>query len=252
IESARGVIARNKHNEPEQIVVLNTTAEIATRELAKSMELWLLPKRKIEMTGSGSDREETGEDSSEEEQLTDQGAKAKWQSETDVSDEVLAASKRIEFTTVPSDKEHDTQHAFRVRIESDGELYLRVNKGARAFGDYPLVAAFDAVIPVPEYPREIQIEGGGGLLALSGERRLSFRSRGLPAIEYEVARVATNQINHLVSQTEGKFQHPQFQDPGIFDQENISRIALEHQSIALENKWKANYSAFDFSKYLRK
>src|SRR5207237_7511947 len=32
----------------------------------------------------------------------------------------------------------------------------------------------------------------------------------------------------------------------------ISRIALEQQPIAVEDKWKANYSAFDFSEHLRK
>jgi len=165
---------------------------------------------------------------------------------------VLARAKRVDFTAIPTEKEHDIQHALRLQIEEDGELYRRVRKRVRALGDYPLVDDYNAVIPVPELPGEIQIEGGGGLLALSGERKLSVRSRGLPAIEYEIARVATNQINHLVSQTEGKFQHPRFEDPGIFDQENISRIALEHQSIALENKWKANYSAFDFSEHLRK
>src|SRR5205814_9056703 len=59
-------------------------------------------------------------------------------------------------------------------------------------------------------------------------------------------------INHLVSQTEGKFQHPHFTVPYLFNQENISRIGLERQGIALENSWKANYSAFDFSDHLRK
>jgi len=93
--------------------------------------------------------------------------------------------------------------------------------------------------------------GRGGLLALNGERKLSIRSRGLGAIEYEIARVATTQINHLVSQTEGKFEHPHFSVPSLFNQENISRIGVERQGIALENKWKANYSAFDFSKHLR-
>ena len=92
----------------------------------------------------------------------------------------------------------------------------------------------------------------GGLLALSGERKLSVRSRGLVAVEYEIARVATSQINHLVSQTEGQFQNPEFQAPYFFNQENISRIALQQQSIAMENPWKANYSAFDFAEYLRK
>ena len=127
-----------------------------------------------------------------------------------------------------------------------------MNKGVQAFGGFPLSEDYNAVVAVPALPREVQIEGQGGLLALSGERKLSIRSRGLGAIEYEIARVATTQINHLVSQTEGKFEHPHFRDSDLFDQENISRIALEQQGIALENKWKANYSAFDFSEHLRK
>ncbi len=252
VESANSLIVRNKKSDPEQIIILNTTAEIATRELAKSIELWLLPKRNVENSDARPEESESDEDSSEDERGTDDGVKSKWQSATDVTDEVLGRAKRVDFTAIPTEKEHDTQHALRFQVEDEGELYLRVRKGLRALGDYPLVDDYNAVVPVPELPREIQIEGGGGLLALSGERKLSIRSRGLPAIEYEIARVATTQINHLVSQTEGKFQCPRFEDPGIFDQENISRIALQHQSIALENKWKANYSAFDFSEHLRK
>ena len=252
VESAKSMIVRNKKADPEQIIVLSTTAEIATRELAKSMELWLLPKRNVENSNGQPKESETDDDWSEDERVTDDGVKSKWQSATDVTDAMLARAKRVDFTAIPTEKEHDKQHAFRIRVEEDGEFYLRIRKGVRALGDYPLVDGYKAVIPVPELPREIQIEGGGGLLALSGERKLSVRSRGVPAIEYEIARVATNQINHLVSQTEGKFQHPRFEDPAIFDQENISRIALEHQSIALESKWKANYSAFDFSEHLRK
>ena len=154
--------------------------------------------------------------------------------------------------SIASDKPLDRQHAFRLRVETEGELYVRVHKGVRAFGDYPLTDDYNAVVPVPRFPREICIEGHGGLLALSGERKLSIRSRGLNAIEYEIGRVATTQINHLVSQTEGKFQHPDFQDPYLFNEENISRIATERQGIALENKWKANYSAFDFTEQLSK
>jgi len=130
---------------------------------------------------------------------------------------------------------------FRVRVESDGELYVRVIKGVQAFGGFLLGEDYNAVVNVPALQREVQIEGQGGLLALNGERKLSIRSRGLSAIEYEIARVATTQINHLVSQTEGQFQHRTFSSPSFFNEENISRIALEHQGIALENKWKANY-----------
>jgi uncharacterized protein YfaS (alpha-2-macroglobulin family) len=112
-----------------------------------------------------------------------------------------------------------------------------------------LPETYDAIVAVPTLPREIQIQGKGGILALNGERKLSIKSRAVAEIEYEIARVAANQINHLVTQTNGSFENPEFF--GEFDEENISRIALEHQPINLENKFRANYSAFDFSSHLQ-
>ncbi len=267
INSIEGNIARNKNGEPEQVVILSTTADIGTRELAKAVKVWLLPKRKpetkeesetaeaesAEQTDSSAEsKESSASDESEDTTEESKDENSKWQSATDVPDDVLEQAKPVEFTPIPSEKAQDRQHAFRVRVETDGELYIRVAKGVRAFGDYPLAEDYNAVVAVPELPREVQIQSQGGLLALSGERKLSIRSRGLSAIEYEIARVATTQINHLVSQTGGKFEDPEFHEPSLFNKENISRIAVQHQPIALENKWKANYSAFDFSEQLRK
>src|SRR5204862_1497196 len=53
-------------------------------------------------------------------------------------------------------------------------------------------------------------------------------------------------------QADGKFEHPHLRDSELFTEQNISRIALEQQGIALENDWKANYSAFAFSEHLPK
>ena len=272
IDSSEGIIARNKNGEPEQILVVETTTDISTKELTSALEVRLLPKK----TAPAADEESSGDETADEnangdnEQAATQNSAEedgtdgheqddsskkedeKWQSPADVPDEILAQAKKIEFTALPSEKPQDHQHSFRIRVETAGELYVRVKKGIRAPGNYPLVEDYNSVLGVPALPREVKIEGDGGLLALSGERKLSVRSRGLGAIEYEVARVATAQINHLVSQTEGRFQSPEFQAPYAFNQENISRIVLEHQPIAMENAWKANYSAFDFTQYLAK
>jgi uncharacterized protein YfaS (alpha-2-macroglobulin family) len=276
IDSIEPKIVRNSTGEPEQVLILMTTADISTRDLAKAVEIRLLPKR--EVTDSETATDDSGEDAdtdTQTEQVDDNarpdGAEAEeqadaseeagetelkerelWKSATDVPDEVVDAARRISFNAAESAKPQDRQHVFRVRVGSDGELYVRIHKGVKAFGDYPLGDDYNAVVRVPALPREVQIEGNGGVLALNGERKLSIRSRGIGAIDFEVARVATTQINHLVSQTEGNFQHPHFADPYLFNQENISRIATERQSIALENKWTPNYSAFDFSGYLRK
>ncbi|MEY2537397.1 MAG: alpha-2-macroglobulin [Verrucomicrobiota bacterium] len=269
IDSINTTVVRNKNGEPEQLLVLNTSADISTIELAKALEIRLLPRRKIpegEQTESAAEIEHDAEatsdsateDESEAADSSDAPAESelkeeeRWKSESDVPEEVVSHSRLVAFSPLPSQKPQDRQHVFRIRLDNEGELYVLVHKGVRALGDYPLTDDYDAVVEVPQLPREVQIEGNGGLLALNGERKLSIRSRGLRAVEYEIARVATAQINHLVSQTEGKFQHPHFQVHDLFNEENISRIALERQSIALENKWKANYSAFDFSEHLRK
>jgi len=274
IDSIAATIARNKNGEPEQVLILSTTADISSSELAKAIQIRLLPKRNAETTDetegeaagetdSQSPDSETAEQSNQSSQTTasedeeteeteESDQASKWQSPAEVPDDVLDQAKRIEFTVVPSEKAQDRQHAFKIRLETEGELYVRVPKGVRAPGDYRLAEDYNAVVAVPQLPREVQIEGQGGLLALSGERKLSIRSRALAAIEFEIARVATTQINHLVSQSQGKFEDPEFRDSHLFNQENISRIGIEHQPIALENKWKANYSAFDFSEHLRK
>src|SRR5438876_4910323 len=264
-DSIQTTIARNKNGEPEQLIVLTTTAEIGTRELAKALEIRLLPKRKIPEPDKAAEETEDAEqtrdesagsdnenDSSEAPATSELKESERWKSETDVPDDILDNARPITHVPLPSEKAQDRQHAFRVRVETDGELYVRVKKGVRAAGDYPLSENYNAVVNVPSLPREVQIEGQGGVLALNGEKKLSIRSRALSAIEFEISRVATTQINHLVSQTDGEFEHPLFQMPDYFNKENISPIATDRQNIAMENKWKANYSAFDFSQHLRK
>jgi alpha-2-macroglobulin len=266
IDSIKPTIARNKTGEPEQVLVIATTADISTSELAKAMEVRLLPKRPVPDAGKSVEGDQSGEettDNDDGERVADDEDPANdapgetqlkenelWQSANAVPDDIIEHAQPVSYTALPSEKPQDRAHAVRIRVENDGELFVRIRKGVRAFGDYPLTDDYTAVVRVPALPREVQIEGRGGLLALNGEKKLSIRSRGLSAIEYEVARVATTQINHLVSQTEGKFQHPQFSNPEFFNQENISRIAMERQGIASENKWTANYSAFDFSAHL--
>jgi alpha-2-macroglobulin len=265
IDSIQTTIARNKNGTPEQLLVLVTTADINTRDLAKALEIRLLPKRKVSEAEkkaeveSSEDAEQTDNDSessNDESSEESAGSQLKetelWKSADDVPDDVLESAKPVAFVALPSEKAQDRQHAFRVRVETDGELYVRVKKGVRALGDYPLSEDYDAVVEVPSLPREVRIEGQGGVLALNGEKKLSIRSRALSGIQFEISRVATSQINHLVSQTEGKFESPLFEMADYFNKENISRIATEQQPIAMENKWKANYSAFDFSEHLRK
>jgi len=274
IKSIDSSIVRNKEGEPDQILNIETSSDISTPELAKALHIYLLPKREPEKTEAAEEEESSSEESSaessdesseketaksdeesgsdgDEETTEEKPVEAKWANADEITEEILAQATVVKFTAIPTEKEFARDHHFKFRLEGDGQLYVRVDKGLKARSGYELVENHANLVVPAELPQEVEIQGDGGLLALGGERKLSIRSRGVTVIKFEIDRVLSTQINHLVSQTEGEFQAPEFKNAS-FDQDNISRIAREDQSIALQNKWKANYSAFDFSKYLQK
>ena len=184
IDSIQTTIAKNKNGEPEQLIVLTTTADIGTRDLAKALEVKLLPKRKpseeekeaeVDSSDETDQATPTPSPSSSDSESNDEevGSQLKeaelWQSADAVPDEILDEAKSVAISALPTEKAQDRQHAFRVRVETDGELYVRVKKGVRALGDYPLSEDYNAVVEVPSLPREVQIQGEGGVLALNGE-----------------------------------------------------------------------------------
>ncbi|MBA3962859.1 MAG: alpha-2-macroglobulin [Chthoniobacterales bacterium] len=261
IESASGSVVRTSDGDPEQVLIIDTTAAAKSEEIRKALHVYLLPKRAAAETEEAADSpnesaennndsaENDGDTEEEKSESTPTPTPSSWQSAREVDDDVLKNSRPVEITVIPSEHEQSQVHAFKFSVPEEGSLYVRIDKGVKAVGDFPLQNDYDAIVAVPDLPREIAIEGKGGILALSGERKLSIKSRGLGQIEYEIARVASNQINHLVTQTNGGFENPEF--VGEFDEENISRIAVEHQPINLTNKFQANFSAFDFSSHLQ-
>ena len=226
IESVTGDIARKDDGEPEQVLLVQSTAEVKPETVASSLELLLLPPRDPR-----------------------DPHKKPWSSPREITPEILAKSTKVPLKLIPAGRPTARQISFKFKLEQSGQLYVLVKNGIEALGGYPLEKDYDNVLPVPEPPKELGFQGEGGLLALGGERKLSVKSRGIPGIHYEIARVRSDQINHLVSQTEGRFQHPEFLN-GSFDEENISVFAEEKQPIAMGSRFPANYSTLDFASHL--
>ena len=269
IESIEATSLETRTGEPEQVLILNTTADISSSELAKAIQIRLLPKREAEKTeesdSEGSDsesaaqtdendesRQSTESEEDESEETTESDNASKWQSPTDVPDDVLEQAKRIEFTVVPSEKAQDRQHAFKIRVESEGELYVRVPKGVRAFGDYPLAEDYNAVVQCRSFrakckskakavcSRSMATGNCRSVHALCG--RSNSKSRALPRRKsiISLARPKENSRTrssvHRCTLTRKTFR-------GSRSSSSRSRS---------KTNGKSNYSAFDFAEHLRK
>ncbi len=231
IDQATANIIRNGRDQPEQILNIETTVGVTEAILNKNLHAYLLPQ----------DYPATATEESK--------PNYAWQNPGEVSADILALATPLSLTSIPADRDYASLHNYQFNVENPGYIYLKIDKGTRAFGDFELANDYMAVIKVPEYPKEIGFLHKGALLSLSGEKKLSVTVRGLPAVKFSIARVLPHDINQLVTQTEGSFNNPQFLFYH-FNKENISEIFSETREFDANNLAKLQYSALDLGKYL--
>jgi len=231
VSNDTATIVRNEQDKPEQVLTLETTLGVKEAELTKSLHVYLLPQDYPATASS------------------DKKIKYEWQNPGEVTADILKQSIPLNLQIIPSDRDFSTLHSYKFTAATPRFIYLKIDKGTRSFGDFVLADDFVAVISVPEYPKEISFLHKGSLLALNGEKKVSVTVRGLPAVKFQIARVLPDDLNHLVTQTEGKFSHPRFLNDS-FNQQNISEIFSEIQQFNTTDLAKEQYTALNLGKYL--
>jgi uncharacterized protein YfaS (alpha-2-macroglobulin family) len=251
IEGSQGTIVRNKDGDPEQFIIINSKADVAPADLAAGVEIYLLPhpkKKDKDASDNSDDSQDTDNQDGSDTEDTPDKAPSEWDTASDVDADILAKATKVPFTLMPAASETVKTITLKISVPTQGSLYIRVKKGTRAVGDFELSDDYNNVMAVPIPQPEVAIEGKGGLLALSGEKKVSIVSRGVEEIEYTISRVPADEINHLVSQTDGDFENPDFH--GDFNEADMARIIREKETIVTPDRFKPNYSTFDFSTHL--
>jgi uncharacterized protein YfaS (alpha-2-macroglobulin family) len=231
VDDAQPQVVTNDKNEPEQVLVVQTSATVHERDVQKALAVWVLPKLHPEARRNSAD-----------------GEPFDW-SGAEVSDAVLAASTRLAPQAVPAEREYTQLHSFKYRADVGAYLYVQVAKGIKSFGGYLMEKTDARVLKVPPYPSELKILSQGALLALSGEKKVAVLVRDLPGVKIEIGRVLPAQLQHLVSQSAGNFANPEFYDR--FGADNlVERFERKVPLPGLE-RGRAHYEALDFGQYLK-
>ena len=193
IASAQVQVVDNARNEPEQVIVIETSIGVSEAEMKKNVEAWVLPAY------DPSDAEEPKHK-----------RKHRWSDAEQIGPEILKKGSKLSLEPLASEKEYSTLHSFRFKGEVGRYVYVSVKKGLRGFGGYLLgdAAIFTAEIPV--FPRQLRILHSGALLSLAGEKKVSLFARDVPGVHVEISRVLPDQLQHFVSQAGGDYAHPSF------------------------------------------
>ncbi|MBI1889729.1 MAG: alpha-2-macroglobulin [Burkholderiales bacterium] len=225
-------VVTNDKNEPEQVLLLQTSATVPEREMQKAVSMWVLPK-----FHPNTKPEQRNEDEPH-----------PWNPD-EVTDAILKQSAKLAPEQIPAEQENTEVHSFKYRADVGSYIYVKVAKGVKSFGGYLLGKTDGRVLQVPSFPAELKILGQGALLAMSGEKKVAVLVRDLPGLKVELGRVLPTQLQHLVSQASGNYTNPEFYDR--FGPDNlVERFEFKVPLPNLE-RGKAHYQPVDMAQYLK-
>lgn len=223
-------LAENERLEPDRILMVKLSADTHEKEVAGKVRAWVLP-----LHHPNTKPEERKQPFA-------------WSNPQQIGPEILAQSEPLKLEAVPAEREHVQQHGFKLGADAGRYVYVKVEKGMKSFGGYMMEKERDGILRVQRYPRQMRIVGQGSLLALSGEKKLAVLVRDVEGVRYEIGRLLPQQLQHLVTMSEGGFAKPGFNNN--FDDDNLAERYTQVEDAPPSEPGKPNYLALDLGKYL--
>ncbi len=173
----------------------------------------------------------------------------KWKAASEITPEILRQSELVSLTPMPSPDKETTSFAYSYIAPSGRYLYFVADKGLTSFGGYSLGRPFEMILQAPEWPHDLDIMQEGSILTLSGSHKLSLHARGTDALKVEIAHIRPEALQQFISQTRGDIKNPSFEYH--FGKEDIARIDSKDLPMSYTSPQVSQYTAFDFSPYLK-
>ena len=225
-------LAENERLEPDRLMMFTISADTHEKEVAGKVRAWVLPIYHPQSQSKPEERKQP----------------FAWSNPQQIGPEILAQSEPLKLDAAPAEREHVQQHGFKYNAAAGRYVYVKVEKGIKSFGGYMMEKERDGVMRVPRYPRQLRIASQGALLALSGEKKLAVLARDVEGIRYEIGRLLPQQLQHLVTMSEGGFAKPNFNNN--FDEDNLAERYTHIEDMPPSEPGKPTYLALDLGRYL--
>ena len=232
INSISQTMVRNEEYKLEQIIIINSKGKARISDLDKNIEAWILPK---DLPASP-------------------GIKAvknyRWYSPEMVGPTVLKLSIKLKLNPIEGEHEYENLNSFKIQANPGKYMYVKIKKGTPFYGKYNLSKDFDKIIKIQPYPKQLEIMHEGIILSSTGDKKVSLMAQGVDKVQFQVGRIQPDQLNHLVSQSNGDLTNIRFENYN-FSEENIVENYYEKKSLKRNEPGEPSYFSFDFSRYLQ-
>ncbi|HEY0720147.1 MAG TPA: hypothetical protein VGE50_02720, partial [Gammaproteobacteria bacterium] len=120
INTAEPTLARDPHNNPEQILVIQVSDGVLEKELNERLTVYQLPIDRPAVQDRPAERNYG------------------WWNAAEIGPEVLALSEKLKLEPLPTEHEYDQLHSYRYQANPGRRLYIRLGKGMKSYGGYLL------------------------------------------------------------------------------------------------------------------
>lgn len=228
VDRVNASMVDDTQGDPVQTLAVAFTDHVDTEEFGERVEAWLLPKD--HRIGNATYQDYP------------------WRSPAEATAPVLAQSEPLALALNPTEREAAMLQSITLDAPPNRFVYLRIEPGLASAGDFVLASAYDAVVRVPDYPKEAAIAQDGALLPLTGNRRLTFSGRGVSAIKLDIQQLLPGTLNHLASQTGGDIRDPWFQYR--FDADNLAKLTTRIVELNPGHPRERTYATLDLDPFL--
>ena len=222
----------NENQEYNQVISIETTAKISTEELNSHIQFYQLPKDRPEAPGLKAVKDYY------------------WNDTEFVTDKVIGLSKKLEIKAYETENKYETVHNYYIDVPENSFIYASITAGAHFYGDYYLAKEYQTVVKPRQYPKEINFVSEGNLISLSGSKKIPILTRGVSDVDVKIWRFKPDEINHIVSQSNGNLKNFRF-NSSSFDEDNVGEFIYDSTiPTTSTNPKTVSYINFDFSRYL--
>lgn len=233
IEGIENTQVRNESYEQEQVLIVQSTAEMSQKQLSQNLQVFLLPVDRPKLPGQK------------------KISKNFYWNAKDVSKPVVELSKSLELEPIPTELANAKTISYKFKAQPGRFLYVRIKKGTLAFGGYKLAEDAEFVVKVKRFPRELMFMAEGSILSLSGEQKISVLARNLKHVKFTARRLLPGQISHFVQKNEGAFSSPSFYEY-YFGLDDMTESHEQIKALPLVENGKTQYTHFDFNQLMQK
>ncbi|MBN2812156.1 MAG: alpha-2-macroglobulin [Spirochaetales bacterium] len=231
IYSIETALVKTPEERYRRVIVLSGNGAVSAEEIAKRTRAWILPVDRPDLPGIKGEKNSS------------------WGMIDLVTQSVLDVSEPLELVPQPNALENNEVNSFSFEAPAGRHVFVRVDDGLEFYGSYRQKGERKSLFRVEEFPREIRILSEGSIVPMTGSKRLALYSRGVGGVKFNIGRVRPDDINHLISQSNGDFNNFSF-DNYNFNEYNITEQYAEKTTVAPAEAGAPSWFSFDFSRYL--